>query len=286
MPSDATADIPGSLTESRTGFPWLEPVASPPPPASPLFPGPDPEVAAPAANSSPVHASLRIHDMPEDERPREKMIAHGPAALSDAELLALFFRTGTKGLSAIDIGRLLLKKYGNLGALSRQHLTEIQKQKGLGPAKAMDLAAAIELGKRLARQEAPSRKMDSPEAICDLLGPEMRAEPLEVLKVVLLTTRNTLLAIEEISRGALTETPAHPREIFRPALIHAAAGLILVHNHPSGDCSPSAADISITRRLRDASSLLQIGFLDHLIIGRPHPNYPEGYYSFREAGVI
>lgn len=234
----------------------------------------------------PAAPVVRIHDMPEDERPREKMLAHGPGALNDAELLALFFRTGTKGLSAVDIGRLLLKKYGNLTALSRQHLTEIQKQKGLGPAKALDLAAAFELGKRLARHEATTRPIDSPEAVCGLLGPEMRAEPMEVLKVILLTTRNTLLTIEEISRGALAETPAHPREVFRPAIIHAAAAFILVHNHPSGDPMPSSSDISITRRLRDAASLLQITFLDHIIIGNRTPGRPDGYYSFREAGIL
>lgn len=257
-----------TLAEARSLSPWPDQV----------------EIAAPPV--PPAHASQRIHDMPEEERPREKMLARGPASLSDAELLALFFRTGTKGLSAIDIGRLLLKKYGSLAVLSRQHLTEIQKQKGLGPAKAMDLAAAIELGRRLGRHEAATRRIDTPEAICELLGPELRAEPLEVLKAVLLTTRNTLLTIEEVSRGALTETPAHPREIFRPALIHAAAALILVHNHPSGDPSPSAADMSITRRLRDAASLLQINFTDHIIIGLRSPRYPEGYYSFREAGVL
>lgn len=167
---------------------------------------------------TPAAASRRIHDMPADERPREKMLRHGPGALSDAELLALFFRTGMQGLSAIDIGRLLLRQYGTLTNISRQSIPEIQKQKGLGPAKAMDLAAAFELGKRLARQETVRQRIDTPQAICDLLGPEMRAEPLEVLKVVLLTTRGTLLAVDEISRGGLAETIAHPREILRCAI--------------------------------------------------------------------
>ncbi len=232
------------------------------------------------------HASQRIHDMPEDERPREKMQRHGAAALSDAELLALFFRTGMQGLSAIDIGRLLLKKYGSLTSLSRQSLVEIQKQKGLGPAKAMDLAAAFELGKRLARQEASTRRIDNPEAICDLLGPEMRAEPVEVLKIVLLTTRGTLIAVEELSRGSLVETIAHPREVMRAAIMHSAFGFILVHNHPSGDPSPSAADLAMTRRIRDAAATMQISFFDHLIIGSPGPDRPGGYHSFRESGML
>ena len=135
--------------------------------------GPFPSVLQ-AVEISPAklpHASQRIHDMPADERPREKMLKQGAGALTDAELLALFFRTGMQGLSAIDIGRMLLKKYGNLTALSRQQITEIQKQKGLGPAKALDLAAAFELGKRLARQEAVQQRIDNPQAIYDLLAP-------------------------------------------------------------------------------------------------------------------
>ena len=248
------------------------------------FPAP-PWEAAIRVEPSP-HASQRIHDMPADERPREKMIKHGAGALSDAELLALFFRTGMQGLSAIDIGKLLLKKYGSLTSLSRQKTTEIQKQKGLGPAKALDLAAAFELGKRLARQEATQQRVDNPEAICDLLGPELRAEPLEVLKIVLLTTRGTLIAIEEISRGGLTETIAHPREVLRAAIMHAAFGFILVHNHPSGNSTPSASDLSMTRKIRDAATQMQINFFDHVIIGLPTDENPAGYHSLRERGMM
>ena len=249
-------------------------------------PFPFPGQAVPIPPLKPAHASQRIHDLPEDERPREKMHQHGAGALSDAELLALFFRTGMPGLSAIDIGRSLLKQYGSLTALSRQPLAGIQKQKGLGPAKAMDLAAAFELGKRLARQEAVQQRIDNPQAIAGLLGPEMRAEPLEVLKIVLLTTRGTLIAVEEISRGGLAETIAHPREVLRPAIMHSAYGFILAHNHPSGDPTPSSADLSMTRRIRDAASTMQIHFLDHLIIGVPTEERPHGYHSFRETGML
>lgn len=239
-----------------------------------------------ARPAAPIHASQRIHDMPEEDRPREKMLKHGASALSDAELLALFFRTGLPGLSAIDIGRLLLKKYGSLTALSRQKITEIQKQKGLGPAKAMDLAAAFELGKRLARQEASNQRVDTPEAICQLLGPELRAEPLEVLKLVLINTRGYLIAVEELSRGGLTETLAHPREVLHAAIRHSAYGFILAHNHPSGDPSPSASDLSLTRRIRDAAILMQINFFDHVIIGAVSETRPLGYHSFRETGML
>ena len=235
---------------------------------------------------SPLPPSPRIQDLPSGERPREKMLRHGPSALSDPELLALFFRTGTPGLSAIDIGRALLKNYGSLTALSRLPPAEVQKQKGLGPAKALDLLAAFELGKRLARQEGASQRLDNPQAIAQLLGPEMRAEPLEVLKIVLLTTRATLIAIEDISRGGLAETIAHPREILRPAILRAAYGFILVHNHPSGDPTPSSADLSMTRRIRDAAATMQIHFFDHIILGAPTDSRPSGYHSFRETGLL
>jgi len=256
-----------TLAEAPGAFSYSGPLPAQPPPRVP-------------------HASQRIQDLPADERPREKMMKQGAVALSDAELLALFFRTGMQGLSAIDIGRLLLKKYGSLTALSRQPVSEIQKQKGLGPAKAMDLAAAFELGKRLARQEAVNLRLDNPEAVCQLLGPELRAEPYEVLKIILLTTRCTLIAVEELSRGGLTETIAHPREVMRAAILHSAFAFILVHNHPSGDPTPSATDLAMTRRIRDACILMQIQLHDHIIIGAPSDSRPLGYHSFRETGMI
>jgi DNA repair protein RadC len=274
-PDDYSSET--SVGETARHFPYHSPPASPPVPPAPAY-------RTPAAVTA--HASQRIHDMPEDERPREKMLKHGASALSDAELLALFFRTGTQGLSAIDIGRVLLKKYGSLTALSRQKISEIQKQKGLGPAKAMDLAAAFELGKRLARQEAVNLRVDNPEAINLLLGPELRAEPLEVLKLVLINTRGNLIAVEEISRGGLTETVAHPREVLHAAIRHSAYGFILAHNHPSGDPSPSASDLCLTRRIRDAAILMQINFFDHVIIGAVSETRPLGYHSFRETGML
>lgn len=259
-PPDAPLD--DALAETPRPFPSPPPAAAPPPP------------------------SARIQDLPSDERPREKMLRHGPHSLSDPELLALFFRTGIPGLSAIDIGRTLLKKYGSLTALSRIPACEIQKQKGLGPAKALDLLAAFELGKRLARTAAAHQRLDTPQSIANLLGPEMRAEPLEVLKIVLLTTRGTLIAVEEVSRGGLAETIAHPREILRAAIMHAAYGFILVHNHPSGDPSPSSADLTMTRRIREAAATMQIHFLDHVILGFPTEDRPSGYHSFRESGLL
>lgn len=250
-------------------------VTSPPLAESPECPPPD---AAPSA-------ARRIHDLPEDERPREKLLKHGPAALTDAELLALFFRTGTRGLSAIDLGRKLLEKYGSLTQLGRQHPKQLQMQKGLGPAKALDLLAAYELGRRLARESWTREPLDTPEAVCALIGPEMRAETHEVLKVVLLSNRMTLIAVEEISRGGVAETIAHPRDIMRHVMLHNATSFILVHNHPSGNPAPSGADFAVTRKVREAAQIMQVNFADHLIIGVPSEGCP-GYYSFREAGVL
>ena len=237
------------------------------------------------AEAPPRAANVRIQDMPAEERPREKMLRHGGSALTDAELLALFFRTGTQGLSAIEIGRRLIEKYGDLTTIGRLRPVHLQKEKGLGPAKALDLAAAYELGKRLAAAQWEHQPMDDPEVVSALLGPELRAEPVEVLKLILLNSRMNKIGIEEISRGGLTDTAAHPREILRCALAHNAAGFVLVHNHPAGDPRPSALDVETTRKVRDAAALLQVRFVDHVIIGMPVSGRQE-YYSFREIGML
>lgn len=228
---------------------------------------------------------LTIHELPADERPREKLAAHGASALSDSELIAILLRTGMVGASAIDIGRQLVARFGSLNALSRASVAELSQIKGVGPAKAVQLAAAFGLAARLARETLSRQRMDSPQLIHDLLGAEMRALSKESLRVVLLDTKLHLITVEQVSLGSLNESIAHPREIFRPALIHAAYALIVVHNHPSGDPAPSSADHSITRRLADAASLLQIRLLDHIIIGNGD-NGRQPWFSFREAGIL
>ncbi len=209
----------------------------------------------------------------------------GASALSESELVAILLRTGTVGANAVDVARELLLRYQSLTALSRCGAKELSGVKGIGLAKALQLAAAFELGKRLA-QESPARgKLDSPDLVYDLLGPEMRMLSKESLRAVLLDTRLRLLRVEEIALGTISECIAHPREVFRPVLVHSASAIILAHNHPSGDPSPSAADIQMSRRMADAARVLQIRFLDHVIIGSP----AEGrlpYYSFKEAGVL
>lgn len=192
---------------------------------------------------------LRIRELPADERPRERLAKLGAAALSDAELIAILLRTGMKGANAVDVARQLLLKFQTLGALARCSVKEIASVKGVGPTKAIQLAAAFGLGHKLARESATRLKIDNPEVVRELLGAEMRALHRESLRAILLDTKFHLLRIEEISLGSLNESIAHPREIFRPALIYAAYAFILVHNHPSGDPTPSGADRQLTRRL-------------------------------------
>jgi DNA repair protein RadC len=226
-----------------------------------------------------------IHELPELDRPREKLAKFGSAALSDSELIAILLRTGMKGRNAIEVGRDLLAKFQSLNGISRANVTELATIKGVGMTKAIQLAAALGLASRLARETLAKSKIDSPPLVYELLGSEMRALVKESLRVILLDTRYHLMRVEEISLGSLNESIAHPREIFHPALIHCAYALIVVHNHPSGDPSPSEADNRLTRRLQEAAGLLQINLLDHIIIGAPNGSSPP-YFSFKEAGIL
>jgi DNA repair protein RadC len=229
--------------------------------------------------------SPRICDMPQDDRPREKLSKLGPAALDNAELMALFLSTGTKGRSAIEIGRGLIRKYGSLGALGGLPVSELAREHGIGLAKASKLAAAFELGSRVAREQVRNTPLESPELIHEFFAPQMRHLPQEQVVVAALDARLRHMGSTVISLGTVSESSAHPREILRPVITRGAHGFVLIHNHPSGDPSPSRADESVTRRLMEASRLMQVVFLDHVIIGKPAPGRSP-YYSFREAGVI
>ena len=230
-------------------------------------------------------SQLKIREMPRDERPREKLAAHGAAALTSPELIAILLRTGRRGANAVEVARQLLEKYGSLTGLTRCTVDELRKVKGIGPTKAVQLVAAFGLGHRLARETLSKEKIDSPELVNELVGPEMRRLRKESLRVILLDTRYHLIRVEEVSIGSVNESIAHPRDIFRPALVSSAYAVIVVHNHPSGDASPSQTDHSLTRRLAEAAELLQIKLLDHIIIGAPADGSP-GYFSFKEAGVL
>ncbi len=223
--------------------------------------------------------------MPSDRRPREKLVANGPMALDNAELMALFISTGMKGRSAIDIGRDLISKYGSMGALGGIPVAELAKEKGLGLAKASKLAAAFELGTRVAREQLRAIPLDTPELIYEFFGPQLRHLTQEQVLCATLDSRLRHIGTTQISVGTVSESSAHPREILRAVITRGAYGFILIHNHPSGDPSPSRADELVTRNLIDAAKLMQVTFLDHVIIGRMSEGRAP-YYSFREGGMI
>ena len=228
---------------------------------------------------------LKIRELPQDERPREKLLAHGVTALTDAELIAILLRTGVPGANVIDVARQLIERFKTLDGLSRCTTKELAAIRGIGEAKALHLVAAFDLGRRLARETLIRQKLDSPELVYDLMSAELRMLHKESLRVLLLDTRYRLIRTEEVSLGSVNESIAHPREIFRPALITSAYAVIVVHNHPSGDPTPSQADHSLTRRLAEAAELLQIKLLDHIIVGAPAEGRAP-YFSFKEAGVL
>ena len=230
-------------------------------------------------------SQVKIREMPQDDRPREKLLARGPSALTDSELIAILLRTGLPGANAVQVAAQLLERYKSLNGLSRCSVEEIAAIPGIGPAKALQLVAAFGLGQRLARETLTREKIDSPELVYNLLSLEMRALHKESLRVILLDTRYHLRRIQEVSLGSVNESSAHPRDVFRPAVISSAYAVIVAHNHPSGDPSPSQSDHSLTRRLAEAAELLQIKLLDHIIIGAPAEGRPP-YFSFKEAGVL
>lgn len=230
--------------------------------------------------------SLRIQDLPKNDRPRERLLELGAASLTNAELLALFINTGTQGENAIQMGQRLLQEFKSLRNLSRRSAKELAQQfHGLGPAKASHIAAAFELGRRAAQEEVREDKMDTPEMMYRYLGSDMARLGYETLRILVLNTKLCLVHDEIVFQGTLNESPAHPREILRAALVHRGYAFVLAHNHPSGDPAPSDADCRFTRRIREAAQLMQIQFLDHLIIGAPRSGALP-YFSFKESGMM
>jgi len=230
-------------------------------------------------------AAIKIRELPEEDRPREKLLKHGADGLTNRELIAILLRTGVRGKNAIEVGGEILEKYKTLSGLSGASVSELTKIRGIKLAKAVQLAAAFKLADRMAKEKLVHQKFDSPELVNEFFGAEMRALQKESLRVLLLDTRYRLRHTEQISLGSLNESIAHPREVFRPALRESAYAVIVVHNHPSGDPTPSSTDHSLTRRLAEAAELLQIKLLDHVIIGSPADGRAP-YFSFKEAGVL
>ncbi len=227
---------------------------------------------------------LTIRELPEAERPRERLASQGAGALSDSELLAILLRTGIPGKNAVELARQLLAEHGSLANLSRCSVKEISAVKGIGLAKAVQLAAAFGLGARLARETMSKVRMDKAALIYDFMGAEMRSLRTESLRLVLLDARHRLMRVEEISAGSLNEVPAHPREILRPVLLYSAFAFILVHNHPSGDPTPSQSDNQLTRRMAEAANLMQITMIDHVIIGGDEAD--RAFFSYKDALIL
>jgi DNA repair protein RadC len=227
-----------------------------------------------------AYTTYRITDLNQAERPRERLAKLGPQALSTAELLAILLRVGVAGENAVQVGQRLLQSLGGLAGVQRASFEEVCSQHGVGPAKAAQIKAAIELGRRLV-VEAPEERptIHSPADAASLVQYEMSALEQEELRVILLDTRNRVLDISSVYRGSLNSSQIRVGELFKTAVRRNCAALIVVHNHPSGDPAPSPDDIAITRAIVQAGKLLDVEVLDHLVIGRGR------YVSLKERGL-
>jgi DNA repair protein RadC len=226
-------------------------------------------------------AAPGIRQWPPEERPRERLYHMGAGSLADAELLAIQLGTGVKGRSAVDLAREMLAEYGSLSGLAGRGVAELARIRGVGRVKAVRLAAVFEITRRLRSRNGGGRVvLSSPEQVYARYGPLMEDLKKEVFRVALLDAQNGLLRDAVVSEGTLSASLVHPREVFKPAILESAASLILLHNHPSGDPTPSREDLRLTRQLVECSKLLDLRIHDHVIIGR------ERYISLAQRGVL
>ena len=230
---------------------------------------------------------IRIKDLPQNERPRERLAELGAAALRDAELIAILLRTGTKGRSAVQIADELVNKFGKLRALADASLDDLCQVHGIGRDKALALQSAFTLAARMARElQGETPLLDTPELVADYLRDDNQTYKVEQLQVVLLNARRKLIKVELISQGLVDSLLVHPREVFAAAIAAKACSVVLVHNHPSGDPTPSEADLRVTRDLIRAGQLLKIEVADHIILGHRTEANSKGYVSLRERGLF
>ena len=228
----------------------------------------------------------KIPDLPKNERPRERFARVGASAISDAELLAIFLRVGVKGVSAIEMGRKLLKKHGGLNGLGGLTVKELSQEHGLGEAKAAQLLAAFELGARCANEKMSRKPMNSAEAIYQAMAPRLAHELKEHVLIILFDSKLRGVRTIELSVGTANAAFCEPRDVLHHVLINRVTAFALVHNHPSGDPAPSKQDVVLTRNIAEISAMLHIRFVDHMIIGRPSHERRQPYYSFAAEGQI
>lgn len=224
------------------------------------------------------HAGIR--DLPEDMRPREKLMLKGEGSLDDAELLAIILGMGTRNLNALELAQSIMIKYKALRYLKDASLEELLEERGIGPAKAVSIKAAIEMGRRMSQDIQQKRYIKSPDDVKDIVMEEMRYFDKEHFRVIYLDRKGGIIHMQDISIGGLYSSIVHPREVFKAAVKKSAASVILVHNHPSGDPTPSKEDMEVSRRLIEAGNILGISILDHIIIGDNH------FCSMKSSGLI
>ena len=210
---------------------------------------------------------MLLKDLPKDARPREKLLARGPGALSDAELLALLLRSGIPGKNALQMGQELLDTFGGVAGLLHTSASDLKRIKGLGPAKRAELVAVLELARRALAQQLQDKPLfNTPHAVRDYLQLQLGSRPHEIFAVLFLDSQHRLIALEELFRGTLTQTSVYPREVVVRALAHQAGSVVLAHNHPSGAAQPSRADEALTQTLKAALALVDVRVLDHFVV--------------------
>lgn len=234
--------------------------------------------------------SNRLQGLAAGDRPQERLEKHGPRALSDGELLAMLLRSGTKGHDVLTLANRLVAEAGSLSGLIQWSPADFKKLKGIGRVKALQLITVMEIARRTieqARDPDPFPLIDSAEKVADYFRPLVHGVIVEKFWVLCLNRKNRLTKCVELTSGTATNTLAHPREVFREAIKESAAAVLCAHNHPSGDPTPSTADIRMTRQLREASQAVDIQLIDHIILGRPAADPAGlGHYSFRVAGLL
>ena len=238
--------------------------------------------------SDDTYQPLRLKDLAVNDRPQERLEKLGPAALSDTELLAMLLRSGSRGHNVLAVAQQLLAEAGSLAALIEWSDADFRRLRGIGRVKALQLVAVMEVARRALAQGGPAAPvLNRPDLVAAHFAPLVAGLAVEKFWVLCLNRKNRLLKRVEITSGTATSSLAHPREVFREAIRHGATAVVCVHNHPSGDPAPSAADLQVTRQMRDAARAVDIELLDHVILGRAAADpRGTGYYSFREAGVL